>query len=309
MYHILHGAGSGRLAGRRVFLYASDYPHHKRLIDSSMRQFFRKTIALPQDHGAWVFILSPLLIGILAGGPVNAASVSVCVAAMAAFLLRQPVTVMVKAYSGRRPRTDLPAARFWFCVYGAIALLALAELLLLDNGYILYLAVPGIPVFAWHLRLVSRRSERRAVNVEIIATGVLSLAAPAAYWAGLGRYEPPGWWLWLLTWLQSSASIVYAYLRLEQRELDSQPDSKVLWSMGGRALLYTSFNFTLTLALGALRILPTFIFIPFLLQFLETLWGITQPAIRLRPTAIGLRQLAVSTLWTILFILFWPRPV
>src|SRR5574342_508307 len=225
---------------------------------------FSKHIALPQDHGSWVFILSPLLIGL---------------------------------FAGRRSRTDLPTARFWMLVYGTIILLTLAGLVGEGFVYILYLAIPGIRVFAWHLYLVSQRAERRQASVEILATGALSLAAPAAFWIGQGEYNPLGWVLWLLTWLQSAASIVYAYLRLEQRtrpkkrEQAEDVERSELWSLGKRAFQYTSFNLALTLALGWSAWLPRWIFIPYLIQWLETLWGITHPARGWKPTAIGVRQL------------------
>ena len=81
------------------------------------RTLFRRTIALPTDHGSWVFLLSPLLIGLFAGGRWTPAIVPLVVAALATFLLRQPVTIAVKAYSGRRSRRDLPAAVFWILIY------------------------------------------------------------------------------------------------------------------------------------------------------------------------------------------------
>lgn len=269
------------------------------------QSLFIRHIAVPQDHGSWVFILSPLVIGIFAGGRFTLATLFFVIAAMAVFMMRQPVTVAVKAYAGCRPRADLPAARFWMLVYGSIALAALVGLVLQGFLNVLYLAIPGVPVFAWHLYLVSRRAERKQAGVEVVATGVLSLAAPAAYWIGRGLYDPLGWALWLLTWLQSAASIVYAYLRLEQRPLTEKPSRLALWKMGRRALLYTSFNLALSLAAGLTGFLPGFIFIPFLLQWVETLWGITHPAIGVKPTRIGWRQLLVSTLFTVLFVLAW----
>jgi len=288
------------------------------------KNLFNRQIALPQDHGSWVFIFSPLLIGIFASGSFNYASLALTVAALAAFFIRQPSAMMVKAYAGRRPRSDLPVARFWFVVYGVIALLALAELFYLKQGYIALLAIPGIPVFVWHLYLVSKRAERRQAGVEVIATGVLSLVAPAAFWVGRGAYDPTGWWLWALTWLQSAASIVYAYVRLEQRErvlsgtersgvqskdeetapAKSQEGSEK-WKMGRRAFVYTSFNLAASLVLGWSQILPQWIFLPYLIQWLETVWGIQNPATGWRPTRIGVRQLIVSVLWTILFIIAW----
>ncbi|MCA1900276.1 MAG: YwiC-like family protein [Chloroflexi bacterium] len=270
-----------------------------------MRENFKKHIAIPQDHGSWVFILSPLLIGVFAGGKFTLSVLSLFVAAMSAFMLRQPMTVFVKALSGRRPKTDLPSARFWVLVYGITAALALLVLIAEGYIYLLYLALPGAPVFAWHLWLVSKRAERKQTGVEIIATGVLSLSAPAAYWTALGGYDPQGWQLWAWIWLQSAASVVYAYLRLEQRELKQIPARKDLWKMGNRALLYVSFNLAASAALGWTRIAPPLLFIPFLIQWLETAWGVFRPSVGWKPTRIGVRQLVVSVIWTILFIICW----
>ena len=232
-----------------------------------MQDYFKKQIALPQDHGSWVFIFSPLLIGIFAGGSFTLSTFNLILAAMSAFLIRQPMTVIVKSYSGRRPKSDLAAARFWVLIYGSIAALALLGLILQNFSFLLILAIPGAPVFAWHLWLVSQRAERKQAGIEVIATGVLSLVGPAAYWVGVGRYDSLGWWLFLWAWLQSAASIVYAYLRLEQREL-KQDQAAVMsgsekWALGKRAFLYTSFNLGASLILGWANWIPPFIFIPF----------------------------------------------
>jgi hypothetical protein len=186
-----------------------------------------------------------------------------------------------------------------------VLLLACLELLYLEYRFILYLAIPGAIVFGWHLFLVSKRRERGQPGVEIIASGVLALAAPAAYWVSLGYYEPMGWWLWILNWFQSAASIVYAYLRLEQRTLKQMPKRIERLRMGRRALLYTSFNLLAATILSIMNRLSELIFLPFLLQWLETIWGMMNPAIGVKPTRIGIRQLIVSILFTILFIAAW----
>jgi YwiC-like protein len=270
-----------------------------------VKTIFRRQIAIPQDHGSWVFIISPLLVGIFAGGSFRLATAVLVVGAFAAFLLRQPVSMLVKVYSGRRPRSDLLPALLWSAFYSFTGLVALATLILLGDGYVAYLAVPGLPVFAWHLWLVSRRAERRQTVVELVATAVLALAAPGAYWVGVRHYDPSGWWLWLLTWLQSAASIVYAYLRLEQRVLPAVPPRSAQWSMAREAISFTSFNFLFSVALGLAGLLPSLLFVPYLLQWLESLWGTTHPAVKVKPVLIGLRQLIVSSLWTVLFILVW----
>ncbi len=270
-----------------------------------MPKYIRRSIAITNEHGSWVFLLSPLMIGLFAGGTFSPAAVYFIFAALCAFLIRQPITVAVKVYSGRRSPRDLPAARFWIAIYGGIGLIALLSLILRGFGFLFYLALPGVPVFAWHLYLVSKRSERRQMGVEIVASGVLALAAPASYWIGVGQPEITGWWLWGLTWLQSAASIVYAYLRLEQRQWEERPSLRARFRRGLRAILYTGFNLTSVTILAVLGILPPWIFTPYLVQWLETLWGTWNPAVGVKPATIGFRQMGVSIIFTVMFILTW----
>src|SRR5919107_1484399 len=143
--------------------------------------YFRKQIFLPQDHGSWVFIFSPLLIGLFLGGKFTLVSLSLVIASISVFLIRQPITHAVKVYVGRRPKTDLPAVRFWIMAYGIVMLITISGLIRAGFDYLLLLGIPGVPAFAWHLWLVSKRKERRQIWVEMIGTGVLSLAAPSAY--------------------------------------------------------------------------------------------------------------------------------
>ncbi len=93
-------------------------------------EFFRRHVALPSDHGSWVFLFSPLLIGLFAGGSWSVADLYLIIAALAAFLIRQPVTILVKVFSGRRSRRDLPAAWFWIGIYAFIGATGLVGLIL-----------------------------------------------------------------------------------------------------------------------------------------------------------------------------------
>jgi hypothetical protein len=271
----------------------------------NQQTIFLRHIALPQDHGSWIFLISPLVIGLFAGGRWISASGFLILAALAAFLIRQPTTIVVKVYSNRRSRRELHVALIWIGIYALLGLASLAGLIAEGYGYLLYLAIPAAPVFAWHLYLVSRRSERRQAGVEIVGSGVLALAAPAAYWVARGQTDAMGWWLFGLAWFQSAASIVHAYMRLEQRGLNEAPDLAMRLVLGRRALLYTTFNLSAVAVLSVTGVLPILLPIPYLLQWGETLWGTLNPAINVKPTLIGLRQLIVSILFTFLFILTW----
>jgi len=76
--------------------------------------------------------------------------------------------------------------------------------------------------------------------------------------------------------------------------------------MGRRALLYTGFNLAAVAILALFKILPPLLPLPYALQFIESLWGaLVRPAVGVKPTQIGIRQLIVSSLFTLLFILTW----
>ena len=270
-----------------------------------LQRYFKRVIALPQDHGSWVFLLSPLLIGLFVGGRWHAACLPLIIAALVVFLIRQPVTMVVKIISRRRPPADLPAVLFWISIYAVVGLLMLVWLISLGWGYLLVLVLPGLPVFAWHLILVSRRAERRQIGVEVVGSGVLALAAPAAFWVSRGQHDPMGWMLFVLTWFQSAASIVYAYLRLEQRLWKDMPGAIERLRIAHRAWLYASFNLIGVSILSLAGVLPAWLLLPFLLQWLETIYGSLRPAMGWRPTRVGIRQLAVSSLFTLLFIFAW----
>jgi hypothetical protein len=190
-------------------------------------------------------------------------------------------------------------------VYGLISILAVIGLVLQGYSYLLVLTIPGVLVFSWHLYLISKRAERRQAGVEVVASGVLALTAPAAYWIGVGFYNPTGWLLWLLIWTQSAASIVYAYLRLEQRQLTSLPGKNTRIRMGRRALLYSTFNFMTIIILSFFQFIPSMLPLAYAVQWVETIWGVFKPAMGVKPTSIGFRQLTISAIYTILFIITW----
>jgi hypothetical protein len=278
---------------------------HDKNIARSRLKLFQRHIALPAEHGAWVFLFSPLFIGIFAAGTFRWASLVLVLAALTGFLARQPLTIAVKVYSRRRPGTELAIAWFWLLLYGALSGAAALGLILLGHAIVLWLALPALPVLAWYLWLISKRSERRQAIVEVAASGILALGAPAAYWIGLNTYHPLGWLLWGLCWLQATGSIIYVYLRLQQRRLSSMPDSHMRWQMARPALISNMLPVAVTAALVLSGVVSSWLVLAFAIQFAEAVWGALKPAVKAKPTAIGLRQLLVSSLFTLIFILAW----
>ena len=266
---------------------------------------FRRHIALPQDHGSWTFFLGPLIVGLAAGGRWHTTVIYLTIAAACGFLVRQPIGLVVKVAAGRRGRDVLPAAFFWIAVYGAIAVLFVVGLVMRGFAYILVLAIPGMLVFCWYLALLYHRAERRQWLMEILATGSIALVAPAGMWAGQGEPDTLGWWLWLLMWLQSATGIVFVYLRLEQRRMGAAPAVGERLREGAPALTTMTAGLLLAAGLGAAGVVSPWLWIAYLWQGLEVVRGVLQPAIGVKPVAIGVRQLIVKIVFVILFIVLW----
>lgn len=271
----------------------------------TIQRIFVKHIAVPNEHGSWVFLFSPLLIGLFAAERFSAASLLLVGAALSAFMLRQPVTILVKILSNRRPRNEMTSSLFWIAVYGILGVGFLSGLVWMGYTALIYLVVPALPVFGWHLWLVSKRSERRKPLVEIAGSGALALAAPGAYWVGINHYHSNGWLLWALCWLQAATSILYAYLRLHQRGWVTVSSFHDRWKAGRRVVAAASGAIAVVSGLAFLGMVPGVLPLAFIIQLAETVYGTIAPAVRVKPTLIGIRQLIISSIFTLLFIFLW----
>ncbi len=269
---------------------------------SPWSQLLKKRYALPAEHGAWIWWLGPLAIGSAAAGRLVSDLSWLALEALVLFLLRQPATIWVKAMSGRRPRKEARPAAAWFAVYATLATAMGARLLRSGYWRLLWLALPGIPVFAWHLWLVSRREERGQMGIELVGAGVLALAAPAAYWVNAGADPWLPWLLWGLTWLQTAASIVLVYLRLAQRRWNEAFTPIERLRRGARALFYHAFNLAAASFLVLSGWMPFLVGVAFSVSLLDALAGVLNPPIGHQPARIGLRQLAGSALFTLLMM-------
>lgn len=257
----------------------------------------KKRYALPSEHGSWIWWIGPLLIGAAAAGNFTMDLLWLTLAMLAAFLFRQPASMLVKTFSRRRPESDRLPALIWGSLYASVALAAFAVLLSRGHTHLLFLIIPGIPVFLWHLWLVSQRAERGQRGIELVGAGVLALAAPAAYWVAGGMQNELAWILWALTWLQSAASIVLVYQRLSQRKQESPGGLADRLKGGQRTLAYHLFNLALAIFFYANDRIPLLFVLAFGLTLFDALDGILRPAVGVKPARIGVRQLIVSSLF------------
>lgn len=265
-------------------------------------RLWRKHYVLPSEHGVWTWWLGPLLVGLAAARCPGWDSVILLVAALASFFMHQPAAIAVKALAGRRPRSDLLPALFWVAVHGAIALAAVVWLVLRGHTKFVWLVTLGLPFFAFHLWLVYRKAERRQMGVEMIGAGVLALWAPAAYWVGGGDQYPEPWILWALMWAQSMAAIANVYLRLEQRRWPALPSRSACLDAGRRTLVHHAAGLLLAAVFAAGGLSPWLTVAAFGVVLVDAIDSTLRPMIGARPAQIGIRQLAVWTVFLLLMI-------
>ena len=106
--------------------------------------------------------------------------------------------------------------------------------------------------------------------------------------------------LGVLPWLQSAASIVLVYQRLEQRSLAQTPPVGERWRAGRRTLLYHGFNVLISLAMALALLVPAGVLVAFSSMLVDAAFSVARPPLGAKPRAIGLRQLAMSSLFTVL---------
>ena len=264
-------------------------------------RWLRKHLAIPTEHGAWAMLLGPFAAGLGLAWQLDLAVLWALIGMLLLFLARQPLIILVKALSGRRPRDDAQPALVWLTIYGGLALIPAALLIAADRWAIFWLILPALSALVWQLWLVTRRAERQ-MTVELAGSGALALAAPAAYLAATGRLDSVAVSAWLLCWFQSVAAIVYVYLRLEQRRLSAMPARSLQWVMGRRAVLYHTFNFVASSALSAARVLPPLVPLAFAAMLAEALRGVFRPAVGVKPQVLGLTQVAVTAVFVVLLV-------
>ncbi len=258
--------------------------------------------ALPGEHGAWALYLIPLVIGIAVGGRVAVPTAYLLVATLCAFLLRQPVTMLVKVQSGRRPASYRRRALLWLCVYAVVGALHIGGLVLRGFGHLLWLAVPGVPILAWHLWLIARRRERRQLKMELVAALYLTLSVPAALWVAHGHYVTMGWLLMALVYGFTAWAVTYSYLRLGQRT--GEPVKRE----GRNAVLVGALALILAGLSAILGWIPPLVPLAYLLPLAETYRGLKRRADGLRPRQIGFQLLGVTALYLALFLATWFAP-
>ena len=179
---------------------------------SGQVRFRYRTVALPVEHGGWGFLLEPLLAGLLIAP--SWAGLTLAVAALAAFLLHQPLKVALKDRLGGRSYTRTGWAWRFAAVYGAVALVCFGLTLAQAGvGFTLPLLV-AIPMAAVQIGYEAR-NRGRELTPELLGALALAATAPAILIAG-GAPAEAAWLLWALLGLRIVTSLLYVRTRIRR---------------------------------------------------------------------------------------------
>lgn len=171
-----------------------------------------KPIALPAEHGGWGMLAEPIILGLLIAPTIGGGFISL--AAVAAFLTRQPLKIALGAFRSDRksPRTALA----WRFVYLYLSLALIAFVAAIASTPITFL--PPLVIaspFAIVQVIYDARGRSRALMPEICGAVGISSVVTAIALAG-GTAKPIAFVLWVLLVARVIPTILYLRVRLQR---------------------------------------------------------------------------------------------
>jgi hypothetical protein len=247
-----------------------------------------RTIALPVEHGGWGFLLEPLLLGLLLAP--TAATTALALAVVAAFLLRQPVKVILleRRRNYYSPRSTV-AWRFTF-LYASIALSGgAAALWLAGPSWLLapLIALPFGAIFLYYDLSQPGRSWQAELSAPVALASAATSIVLADGWPLL-----PALALWIALVARAVPSILFIRARLRlDRGKDVDVMLPVLAHVAGLLVVWI---------LIWQDLLPLLAGIPFVLLLLRAIQGLSPLRFRMSVKALGFLELGLG----ILLVLF-----
>jgi hypothetical protein len=242
-------------------------------ISLSHRNFFRKSLVIPAEHGSWSWLLVPFLVGAAVAGRFSGVGpaapgpiILTLIGGLSAFLMRQPASIWFRIRQGRANPANESLVAGWTLGLALVAGLCLAGLLALGRVALLWLVPPFAVVLL--LYLVAARSGRagmRSLWMELIGAVGLGLMAPATVIAATGHMTGWVWGLWGLMGMQNALGVLYVRQRLADTHRNPGNRATVLW---GHAA-----GLAAVIAAGVLQWTPLLAVIPFAGVLLRALWA------------------------------------
>jgi hypothetical protein len=254
---------------------------------------FRSTLKLPKEHGAWVMLYVPFVLGVAVAGRVNWQLLLLLLSTTAMFISRESLLVCWRARARGR---DAAEAGRMLLLY---SVLAAAFGLPLIIAFKLFWLIPMGLIGAVLLLINGRQAtqmEERTMTGEIMAIAGLTMTAPAAYYAASGQWEMTAFWLWLLSMLYMASSVFYIKLRVYRLNPRRQAEQRQAWRS---CAFYHTFLLVALLALIFADGLSLFAFIAFAPALVRTFWGMFKPKTKVNLMRAGVLEIVYSMIFLI----------
>ncbi|ACL26444.1 YwiC-like family protein [Chloroflexus aggregans] len=187
-----------------------------------------RLIALPVEHGGWGLLAAPVVLGLWLAP--SLAGIGLSIAALGAFLARQPLKLAFGDYQRGKQYPRTVWAKRFALGYGAIGLIGLI-------GAITSAATPfWLPIvlatpFALGQLWFDLRKESRALTAELFGAVAISALAAAIMMAS-GRPASRALPAWLLLALQAITAIIYVRMRLRLARNEPARRAPAFWWHG-----------------------------------------------------------------------------
>ena len=255
-----------------------------------------RSVAIPNEHGGWMFLLEPALIGL--GAAFTAPGLLLALAALGVFLARHPFLLALDDYLKRRnvPRT------YWAFVFalgylGFAAVAFLAALTTATHAFLLPLLL-AMPLALTQLFLdISKRGRTHIAEL----AGAVAMGALLSSCLLLAGWEMQlAFAAWALLLLRSVTAILYVRARL--RAEHHVPFSAVpTWVSHAAALLAVG-------TLSVYKLLPGMALLAAFLWCIRAVIGLSPLRRPVRAQMVGIQETIMGSLTVVLVVAgYWLR--
>ena len=251
----------------------------------------RSALKLPKEHGAWIMLYVPFVLGVAVAGRVNWQVWLLLLSTTAMFISRESLLVCWRARARGRAAAESGRMLLLYLV------LAAAFGLPLVFAFKLFWLIP-LGLIGSALLLINGRQatqmEERTMTSEIMAIGGLTMTAPAAYYAASGRWEMTAFWLWSLSMLYMASSVFYIKLRVYRLNPRKQAEQRQAWRS---CAFYHSFLLVALISLTFAGWFRLFAFIAFAPALARTFWGMFKPETKVNLMRAGILEIVYSVVF------------
>ncbi|ASB89083.1 YwiC-like family protein [Bacillus sonorensis] len=165
-------------------------------------------VLIPKQHGAWAMLVIPFFLGMIGGGA-HVRHIPLFIGWFFLYLAAFPLTMMVK-------KKKTAFYQKWALIYSVPAVLFLLAAVWTLPALV-WLGLSLVPLFLVNLYYAKENNDRALIN-DIAAIIVFAAGGLAAYWAGDGRLDGWGWFIFIQSILFFVGSAFYVKSMIREKK-------------------------------------------------------------------------------------------